>query len=69
MESRTIEIEGMSCGHCVARVSSTLEALRGVAVEDVRVGSARISFDSHQTTLEQIGKALDAIGFKLTASN
>jgi copper chaperone len=67
MESRALDIEGMSCGHCVARVAKTLGALKGVAVEDVKVGSAKITYDPRETSLEQIARALDEIGFALRA--
>jgi copper chaperone CopZ len=67
METRTIAIEGMSCGHCVARVTKVLSALPGVSVTDVSVGSARITFDPSTTTLARLGEALDAAGFRLAA--
>jgi len=65
VEHRTLEIDGMSCGHCVARVGKTLAALPGVSVEDVQVGSARIEFDPSRLSLQQIGQALDDVGFNL----
>ena len=41
MSKLELEIEGMSCGHCVAAVSEALGELHGVSVENVRIGSAR----------------------------
>lgn len=43
METIQLAIEGMSCGHCVARVTKTLTALPGSTVENVDIGSARIA--------------------------
>jgi copper chaperone len=65
METRTMEIEGMSCGHCVARVEKALAALPGVTVEQVTVGSARVAIDPRQTSLEQIAQAIDDAGYTL----
>ena len=33
--TKTMNIEGMMCGHCEARVKKTLEAIDGVASADV----------------------------------
>ena len=65
MDTRILNIEGMSCGHCVARVSKALSALPGVRVEDVSVGTARIGLDESQTTLDRIGVVLDEAGYAL----
>jgi copper chaperone len=65
METRTLNIQGMSCGHCVARVNKTLAAVPGVTVEDVQVGSARVTFDPARTPLARIGEALADAGYPL----
>ena len=41
-----LDVQGMSCGHCVGRVRKALEALPGVRVESVEVGSAAIAIES-----------------------
>lgn len=43
MSTATLHIDGMSCGHCVARVTKTLAAIPGASVEDVQIGTARLS--------------------------
>lgn len=63
MEHLTLKIDGMSCGHCVARVEKALKKLDGVAVRRVEVGSAEISYDSAKTTYPQILAALDDAGY------
>lgn len=37
-----LAIEGMSCGHCVARVTKALTGIAGVEVMSVAVGSAQL---------------------------
>ena len=63
MEQRTIAIQGMSCGHCVAAVKSALTGLDGVQVEEVKVGSARVAYDPQAVSAEQIAKAVEAEGY------
>lgn len=65
METKTLQIEGMSCGHCVARVSKALAAMPGVAVEQVTVGSATVKIDPSANQLGEIGHVLDDLGFTL----
>jgi Cu+-exporting ATPase len=62
----TLDITGMSCGHCVARVKKTLEAQPGVQVHDVQVGSADVSVPD-TVALDTIVAALDEAGFAAQA--
>lgn len=43
MEKLTMNISGMTCGHCVGQVTKALESLDGVEVEQVEVGSATVA--------------------------
>ena len=38
-----LAIEGMSCGHCVARVTKALTGITGVEVTSVAIGSAQLA--------------------------
>lgn len=64
MESLSLKIGGMSCGHCVARVQKALTGLAGVEVRSVEVGAAELGFDPGQVTPERILEAVDRIGFE-----
>ena len=64
MQKKTIKIEGMTCGHCSARVEKALSALEGV--DEVKVnlkkGEAYVTGqDLEETTM--IAKVEDA-GYK-----
>jgi copper chaperone CopZ len=61
--SLSLSIEGMHCGACVRRVTNALEAVEGVKVSSVEVGSARVAFDSAKATAEEIAAAVARIGF------
>ena len=36
MQPLTVQIDGMTCGHCVEEITETLKALNGVHVRSVR---------------------------------
>lgn len=63
MESTTIGISGMSCGHCVAAVKRALDGLEGVEVREVKVGSATVDFDPRATSPERIARAVEDEGY------
>ena len=63
MEKLELEIEGMSCGHCVAAVSDALGELPGVSVDAVRIGSAQITYEPAQVSPEQIVLAVEDAGY------
>jgi copper ion binding protein len=66
MEPMTLKIDGMSCGHCVARVEKALKNLEGVSVRKVQIGSADIVYDPEQAPFSRIREALDDAGYTAT---
>jgi copper chaperone len=58
-----LAIEGMHCGACIRRVTSALQGVKGVTVNSVEVGSAKIDFDGAETSEQDITAALDRSGF------
>lgn len=58
MDRMHIQIDGMTCGHCVASVKKALGALSGVALESVSVGSADVRYDP--ATIDE-GAVLEAL--------
>jgi copper ion binding protein len=63
MEHLTLKIDGMSCGHCVARVEKALQKLDGVQVIRVEVGAAEVAYDPARTPFAKIREALDDAGY------
>lgn len=66
MSELVMRIEGMSCGHCVARVTKALQATPGVTVKDVQVGTAKVDYDGTQASLDAIVQAIDRAGYDST---
>lgn len=56
----TLGISGMSCGHCVAAVTSALEAVPDVRVRNVSIGSATIELEGTATPDRVISAVRDA---------
>ena len=63
MAKITLRIDGMHCGACVRRVSQALASAQGLAVEEVRIGAARIESDQ-QSAASQAVEALAKAGYK-----
>jgi copper chaperone len=68
MQHATIEITGMSCGHCVRAVRGALDGMDGVEVEEVRVGSATVGYDPAAVTPGAIEAAIADQGYDARVS-
>lgn len=61
----TLKVAGMSCGHCVGAVRRALEAVPGVKVEAVEIGSARVTYDPATTPREALVGAIEDAGYEV----
>ena len=68
MNQVTLQIEGMSCGHCVGQVRNALTRLDGVQVHQVKVGEAALSYDPETLTLTEIAEAVKQAGYEVQAA-
>ena len=67
--THTLAITGMSCDHCVRRVTRTLSGVAGVSVKDVQVGRARIDTGDDPRIVAQAIEALTAAGYPAQVSS
>jgi copper chaperone len=65
MKQTTIQIDGMTCQHCVMRVKRALEGLEGISDLSVEIGSARMTFDESKTQQADIENAIIKAGYKI----
>lgn len=65
MTEAEINIDGMSCQHCVMRVKRALEGLDGVKALSVEVGKARVTFDESKIQKKAIEEAVIRAGYKI----
>ncbi len=69
MEPLSLEISGMSCGHCVGAVKKALASLPGVVVEQVSIGSAVLQFDRSTVDAARISAAIEDAGFAVSGAS
>lgn len=64
MESITLNVKGMTCGHCEASVKG---ALKEVGAEDVKVdlgtGKVDVSYNKENVTLDKMKEAVEEQGY------
>lgn len=68
MTKQTLEIGGMSCGHCVSAVRQALAKVSGVQVDDVQLGAATVSFDEARTPASSLADAVRNAGYEVRAT-
>jgi P-type Cu+ transporter len=61
----TIEVYGMTCGHCQKRVADAISSLEGVESVEVDLESqrAKVSFDPQKTSLDYIKEVVRKAGY------
>ena len=65
MTEKTLQIKGMSCGHCSARVEKVLNAIDGVnATVDLDSNSAKLIL-TREISDEALKTAVDNIGYEV----
>ena len=69
MAKTTLEVNGMSCQHCVKTVTDVLTELEGVqrAKVNLRKGEAIVHFDASHTTTDNLTEAITEAGFEAVA--
>lgn len=69
MKEQTVEIGGMTCGHCLRAVKDALTEMPGVTLEEVRLGSARVSYDELLVKPDAIAEAIRDAGYTIVATH
>ncbi len=64
----TLEVKGMSCGHCVASVTEAVKKVPGVTDVSVSLEQANAKIEG-DFDLEAVKKAIAAIGFEPGAAS
>jgi copper chaperone CopZ len=59
-----VSIEGMSCGHCVMRVKSALEAVPGVSSVSVDLTSGKASVEGTSLDANMLRGAVEKAGYQ-----
>jgi len=71
--STTVNVSGMTCGHCISSVSEELEALEGVEAVDVDLNAGGISTvtitSEKALSRSEIGEAVAEAGYLVVAND
>jgi copper chaperone len=69
MENVTLNVQGMTCGGCVASVTRVLKAVPGVteAMVTLQPGVAKVTFDPARTQPTALRAAIEGAGFDVVA--
>lgn len=68
MQSLTLAISGMSCGHCLNAVRNALAGAQGVALRSVQMGRAELDFDPAVTSADAIRAVVADAGYDAVAT-
>jgi copper chaperone len=63
MAEFTLKVDGMHCASCVRRVSQALTSIPGMAVNEVTVGTAKLSSQVQPAPVDAAIAALAKAGF------
>jgi copper chaperone len=67
MRKLTLQITGMSCGHCLNAVSEALHSKPGVQVDSLQIGRAVVSYDERLADPAAIENAVAEAGYSAIA--
>ena len=66
MTTQTIEVRGMTCGHCVRAVTSELDKIDGVSNVAIDLATGRVTFvTAAAVPPETLAAAIDEAGYEL----
>ncbi|WP_160035979.1 copper ion binding protein [Paenibacillus sp. An7] len=63
MSNVTLNVSGMSCGHCVKAVEDALENIGAKGNVDLDAGEVSIEFDEQKVTVDQMKQAIEDQGY------
>ena len=69
MKTVSLNVQGMSCGGCVASVTRVLKAVPGVAdaMVTLQPGVAKVTFDPARTETAALRSAIEDAGYDVVA--
>ncbi|MFC5587845.1 copper chaperone CopZ [Sporosarcina soli] len=67
MENLTLNVQGMSCGHCVSAIETSVGKLAGVSQVKVKIDDAQVevSFNESQVLLDTIKETIEDQGYEI----
>ncbi|PSL36325.1 copper chaperone [Planomicrobium soli] len=65
--NETVKVQGMSCGHCVKAVETSVGELQGVSSVKVDLGAGEVAveYDNSKTSLDEIQETIEDQGYEV----
>ncbi|HLR02227.1 MAG TPA: copper chaperone CopZ [Virgibacillus sp.] len=65
MQKQTLDVQGMSCGHCKSAVEGALKDLGGISDVHVDLDSGKVDvmFDDQSVTVDEMRDAVEEQGY------
>lgn len=65
MQIKTLDVQGMTCGHCKMSVEGALTGLEGVSAAevDLNTGKVEVTYDEAKVSLESMREAVEDQGY------
>ncbi|MED1672600.1 copper chaperone CopZ [Pallidibacillus thermolactis] len=65
MTTKTLDVKGMSCGHCKMTVEGALKKLDGVSAAQVNLeaGKVDVTFDESKVTVDKMKEVIEDQGY------
>ncbi len=67
MKTQTVNIQGMTCGHCVMSVKKELSKIDGLTFNNVKIGLAEVVVDESKVTDQQLQHAVEEAGYSVVS--
>lgn len=64
---KTLNVQGMSCGHCKSAVEGALNELDGVSAAEVNLdaGNVDVTYDESKVNIDAMKEAIEEQGYEL----
>ncbi|WP_077596151.1 copper chaperone CopZ [Oceanobacillus kimchii] len=66
---KTLNVQGMTCGHCKMSVEGALKKLDGVSAAEVNLdaGKVEVAFDESKVNVDDMKEAIEEQGYDVSA--
>ncbi|HZG58735.1 copper ion binding protein [Paenibacillus sp.] len=66
MKTMTLQVEGMSCQHCVHSIEGALKKLGANGKVDLKRNAVDVAFDETSITVDQVKDAIEEQGYEVS---
>jgi copper chaperone len=63
MQKTVLNVEGMSCQHCVRSIEDAMKEIGATGVVDLANKTVTVTYDESKLTLEQVKEAIEEQGY------